>query len=115
MGVEFFCLHFAKAAINCARRDSLFGLARLSKVGQPVIGYPTSREPSGVFLHLNRHSDRRNIRTAEGWHFRLPAARSLPRSTLLSRKSLSKQECVERERKEHRRGVEESHFHQTGF
>lgn len=64
-------------------------LRDLSKVGQPVIGYPTSRELSRVFLHLNRHSDRRNIRTAEGWHFRLPAARSLPRSTLLSRKSLS--------------------------
>lgn len=27
-GWKFFCLHFAKAAINCTRGESLFGLAR---------------------------------------------------------------------------------------
>lgn len=41
-GWNFFCLHFAKAAINCARGDSLFGLARPFQSGSASDWVPNS-------------------------------------------------------------------------
>lgn len=89
-------------------------LQGLSEVGHPAIGYPASSEMSGIFLRSSLKSfTQRNIKPAEGLRLRLPDARSLLRSTPLSRKCLSK--SVWKERRELQRGVEESHFHQPGF